>query len=252
MYNRLIVTLTITALAAIGFTAAPASAAPSPRLIQRLIDPATGAAVDVVRQRENDLTIVATGKTVTVERHVVDGRVITTLRTRGHQVSITPGSGRILLRIDGRAIVVAAGDTRAAAVAREAMTGSAVVQDAIDFLGHLALPVEQPVTSMLQLTRASLIGATGDAVGAFAVIETMRADLARSVSAVKASFEMESSCWQDYEKEALAAVNDFASCMKDIPWYDFWDPETCKALYDMQAVGAWTEWAHCVSLWEIR
>lgn len=252
MYNRLILTPTLAALAAIGFLPAPASAGPAAKVIQRLTDPATGAVVQVLRHAPHDLTIVATGQTMTIERHMIEGRVTTLLRSRGHQVSMSPAAGKTILRIDGRTIAVVAGDEHAAEAARDAMIGSPVVREAIELLGRLRLPVEQPVASMLQLTRVSLIGATGDAVGAFAVMQALHADLGRSIVAVRTSYTMESSCWQDYEREAIAAANDFVECMKYIPWYDFWDPESCKAIYDMQAIGAFSEWADCVSLWEIK
>jgi hypothetical protein len=249
MYHRLFMTFTIAALAATGLVPTPAAAGPAPGVIQRLTDAATGTSVQVLRQRSDDLTITATSPRVTIERHLLGHRVITTLRAGGHVVSITPGAGRTVLRVDGRTIAIAAGDQKAAAIARDAVAGSPAVREAIDLLGRLALPVEQPVTSMLQLTRVALIGATGDAVGAFAVMEAMRADLTRSAMATRTSNSMESSCWPDYEKEAISAANDFVSCMQDLAWYDFWDSEACKAIYDMQAIGAFSEWANCVGLW---
>ena len=156
------------------------------------------------------------------------------------------------MRLDAWTITVGNHDHVAAQAAGRAVSASPVVRDAIDLLGRLRLPATQPVTSMLRLTRAFLVGATGDAEGAMALVEATRMELANHAAVVRTAYMLESSCWQDYEKEAIAAANNFASCMKDIPWYDFWDPESCKAIYDMQAIGAFSEWAHCVSLWEVR
>lgn len=251
MYTRLNVAVTIAMLAAIGIAPARASAE-TPQVIQRLTDGSTGTIVQVVRRAPKDLTITATGRTVTIERRMREGRASTTLRSRGHEVSITPMAGKTILRIDRRTIVVASHDERAAAQARDVVAASPLVADAIDLLGRLSLPTGQPATSMLQLTRANLIGATGDVAGAFQVMDTMRQGMVRSMQAVRTSYMTVSTCWPDYEKEAIAAANDFVDCMKYIPWYDFWDPESCKAIYDMQAIGAYTEWASCVALWNLK
>jgi hypothetical protein len=132
-----------------------------------------------------------------------------------------------------------------AAVRRRVAT-SRVVSRGLALLSSLNLGPRTPERHLLFTTRVMLRGLIEDEGGRIELARWLRESPPPVTVRVAQDFTA-SECWAEYEKEAIAAVDDFRACLKSKSWYDWFGREGCELIYDLRAIAAAAWLIKCVS-----
>jgi hypothetical protein len=225
-----------------------AAAAPAPKnVVQRIKDPGTGLEVRVEQARAGDVAFEINDRDVTVRRELSADRLVTTVSTRGETIAFAlDRSGLLVSSPHGRVRLMASNPEAGRAVVQW-MAASPAMHRATALLARVHLGAGSAVGHTLMLTRAFLLSATGERDAALTQLREARASL-ETVRVAPARFDGPGDCWDAYAREAIAAIDEYQSCMRGAAWYDLAGQASCGAIYDMRAIGAFSWWVSCVGL----
>ncbi len=225
-----------------------AAAAPAPAsVVQTIKDPGTGLEIRLEQPRPGDVAFEIGDRSITIRRELSAGRLVTTVSTRGERISFAlDRNGLLVSSPHGRAQLMASNPEVGQTVMRW-MALSPAMHQATALLARVRLGAGSAVGHTLMLTRAFLLSATGDRDAAAAQLREARAAL-ETVRVVQARFDGPGDCWDAYVREAIAAIDEYQSCMRNVSWYDLFGQASCGAVYDMRAIGAFSWWMNCVGL----
>jgi len=234
-----------------GLAAGPGTAeaaGPASKLVQKAVDPKTGAEIRVFRAGADDLTIEVEGAGVAIRKHVAGGRSEIALTTPADTVSVVSAPGGVVVRRGSTRIDVTRAHRERGEAARALLAGSTAVREAAGLLGRLGLGEQSPLRQSLMLTRAFLLSTWGDRSGIDDLRQWSRTAATR-LRATRVALQLTAGeCWAAYAIEAIAAYNEYMECTDGKSWYDLLDIAACALVYDVRAIGAFAWWLNCVSL----
>lgn len=223
-------------------------AGPAPlNIVQRVKDPGTGLEIRIEQQRPGDVAFEIGSRDVTVRRELSNGRLVTTVSTRNEKIAFAlDRNGMVVSSPRGRVRLIASNPEAGKTVVAW-MAASPAIHQATALLARVRLGAGSPVGHTLMLTRAFLLSTAGERDAALAQLRDARASL-ETVRVVPAGFQGPGDCWDAYVREAIAAIDEYRSCMNGVAWYDLLSQAACNTVYDMRAIGAFSWWVSCVGL----
>jgi hypothetical protein len=219
------------------------------RVLQRGIDPVTGAEITVSRADSGLVTIDVRTSDVRVRKQIAAARSTTTVATASDELVIDFDRTRLSVSRGGTRIDVTPEHQERMAAARSLITQSTAAGRAARLLGQIGLRADAPTRVMLLSTRVLLQAGNPDPstrADAAHLIESARTRTGR-VTRVALEEDGPTDCWNKYAAEAIAAYMEYEDCMKQVKWYDLFGPAACALVYDMRALGAFSWWLGCVS-----
>jgi len=221
---------------------------PNEHVIQRAIDPMTGAELTFFRGDHDVAGVTVRTPDVSVRREFVDGRGKTTIQSGSDTLSIEFDLHRLVVS-NGSTRVEATRDSRDRMEAARALIGrSRAAQAAAGVLGKLTIVQDSPVRLLLMSTRAMLLAAANDQSG-LAELAAWTAKARASARVVRVGLgQSPSDCWNTYTGSVIPAYDEFQNCIKDLAWYEWIDRDTCLMIYELRVIGAAAWYARCVGV----
>jgi hypothetical protein len=218
------------------------------KLVAKSTDPASGAEIRVftgdgrqlrVEVQDENVFVSKRAQASGIELKVVAGAETMTIALAPEEMSVSGSSGRF------RVVAGAAGDL---AKARGMIARSTAVTKAVSLLARVRLREDSPLHHAILTTRAWLESAAGPSAAAGELDAWHRGLRQRSV-ARRVSFDQgPGECWDQYSKEAIRIANDYAECMADVSWYEFFDALACATVYDIRCLGAFAWYLNCIGV----
>jgi hypothetical protein len=219
------------------------------RVLQRGTDSATGAEVTVARGDAGLIAINVQAPDLRLRKELVAGRMVTSVRTPGDELTIEFDRRTFIVTGGGRRVEVTPDHPDRIEAARSIIAHSTAAARGATLLGRMGVGPDAPMRVLLLSTRVLLQAGEPD--------ESTKADASRWVESARtraragitrvAIQDGPGDCWAKYAAEAIAAYMEYEDCMANVRWYDLLGAPACAIIYDMRAIGAFSWWIGCVS-----
>jgi hypothetical protein len=245
---------TLGAAVCVGITLAQPAAAQD-RLVHRGTDQNTGAVVRVFKTSTGGRIELETTE-LKLSKEVKGSQVVTRMREGRDELVLSLDEKKLAVATPAGRVSAARTDRKALERLRQLVAASAVGRKTAALIGKLGFGAATPVHPMLVTTRAFLMTAAGERMtrGDLGGWARQAQPKAQSGQALKVSLQEQemitpTDCWNAYSKEAIAAWIEYEDCMEDVEWWEFLGATGCAAVYEMRALGAFSWWLKCVSLY---
>jgi len=218
------------------------------RLLQRNVDPATGAEVRLYQGQRagKDVSVEIEDGSVLIRKEIADGTSLTTVVSGEERISVALGRGGLVVTSGAGRISADREHPEQLEAARGVVSRSAAVGRATTLLGKLASGPDSPLRHAVRVTRAMLLSAAGHKAGAQELSSWARA-AREKLQVMRVSLEEgPGECWLLYALEAIAAYMEYEDCMANEQWWDIFGMIACAFIYDLRALGAFSWWITCV------